>query len=255
MSANTYNIEYNQPLTEHIKISLPPIAGDQNYQAIFDADGNPIGGKFNPVTGMLEAKTNPSQTLTVRNNQRDFTDISNKSREMQDAINILASKGIISGTSATTFSPDGTITRAEIAALITRTLSKLNPNEHGGFTDVSRSDWFFGAAGSAKKHGIMQGTSATIFAPRTNIPKDQIVAVAARVLRNEMRYKDPANISGVLSAYTDASSIAQWGREDIALATRENLVVRRTDGSFNGSATMTRGDAAVILYRMFLKIW
>ena len=70
-----------------------------------------------------------------------------------------------------------------------------------------------------------------------------------------MRYRDPANVNGILSAYTDASSIAQWGREDIALATRENLVVRRTDGNFNGSATMTRGDAAIILYRMFMKIW
>ena len=70
-----------------------------------------------------------------------------------------------------------------------------------------------------------------------------------------MKYKDPANVSGVLSAYSDASSIAQWGHTDIALATRENLVVKRTDGRFNGSATMTRGDAAIILYRMFMKIW
>ena len=70
-----------------------------------------------------------------------------------------------------------------------------------------------------------------------------------------MRYKNPSNVSGILSVYTDASSIAQWGREDIALATRENLVVRRNDGNFNGSATMTRGDAAIILYRMFMKIW
>ena len=254
-SPNTYNIEYNQPVNENIKISLPPLPGDPAYQAIFDADGNAIGGKFNPVTGMLEAKTNPSQTLTVRENRRSFTDISGKSKEMQDAISILASKGIINGTTATTFSPDGTITRAEIAALIVRTLSKLDPNADGGFTDVGRSDWFYGAVGSARRHGIVNGTSPTTFAPRSNIQKDQIVAICARTLRTEMRYRDPANVSGILSAYSDAASIAQWGREDIALATRENLVVRRTDGNFNGSATMTRGDAAVILYRMFMKIW
>ena len=41
----------------------------------------------------------------------------------------------------------------------------------------------------------------------------------------------------------------------ISYTTRENLVVRRTDGMFNGRATMTRGDAAIILYRMFMKIW
>ena len=59
----------------------------------------------------------------------------------------------------------------------------------------------------------------------------------------------------MLSTYTDAGAIPEWARIDVALATRENLVVRRTDGAFNGTATMTRGEAAVILYRMFMKIW
>ena len=173
---------------------------------------------------------------------------------MQDAINVLASKGIINGTTATTFGPDGRITRAEIAALIVRTLSKLDPDADGRFSDVRRSDWFFGAVGSAQRHGIVNGTSPTTFAPLSNILKDQIVAVCARTLRAEMKYRSPSNVSGVLSVYTDSASIAQWGREDIALATRENLV-GRTDGAFNGGATMTRGDAAVVLYRMFMKIW
>ena len=112
----------------------------------------------------------------------------------------------------TTFSPNATITRAEIAALITRTLARFDPNADGGFNDVLRSDWFFGAAGSASRHGIMGGTSAVTFEPRVNIPKDQIVAVSARVLSNEMRFRDPAR-------------------------------------------TMTRGDAAIILHRMFMRIW
>ena len=252
---NTYTITFDKPVTENVKVSLPPASGDPTYQAITDSNGNAVGGKLNPVTNKLEAMISTSDTYTVKDNRINFSDVSNKSREMQNAINILASKGIINGTTATTFSPDGTITRAEIAALIVRTLSKLDPNADGGFTDVGRSDWYFSAVGSAKRHGIVNGTSPTTFAPRSNIQKDQIVAICARTLRAEMRYRSPSNVSAILSAYTDYASIAQWGHEDIALATRENLVVRRTDGRFNGSATMTRGDAAIILYRMFMKIW
>jgi hypothetical protein len=174
---------------------------------------------------------------------------------MQNAIRILAAKGIINGTTATAFSPDGTITRAEIAALIVRTLSKLDPNADGGFTDVSRGSWYFGAVGSAKRFGIINGASATTFAPVANIQKDQIVAVCARTLRAEMKYKNPANAEGLLAAYSDRGDIPAWGTIDIALATRENLVLKRTDGKFNPGATMTRGDAAIILYRMFMKIW
>ena len=196
-----------------------------------------------------------SGTYTVRDNRVDFTDITDKSREMQEAINVLASKGIINGTTTTTFGPDGRITRAEIAALVVRTLSLLDQNADGRFSDVSRSDWFFGAVGSAKRHGIVNGTSPTTFTPRNTILKEQIVAICARTLKSVMNYRNPSNVPGILSSYTDSTSIAQWGLDDIALATRENLIVRRTDGRFNGSTTMTRGDAAIILYRMFMKIW
>jgi len=251
----TLNVAFNKPPAENVKVSLPPAQGDQSLQAVMNTGGNAIGGKYNPVNNTVEARLNSSETLTVRERRMDFGDIANKSREMQNAINVLASKGIINGTSPTTFNPDGRINRAEIAALITRTLSKYDANADGRFTDVTRSNWFFGAVGSARRHEIMRGTSDTIFSPMVNIPKDQIVAVSARVLRNEMRYRDPSNISGVLSTYTDAGAIPEWARIDVALATRENLVVRRTDGAFNGTATMTRGEAALILYRMFMKIW
>ena len=254
-NTKTYAISFNKPVTESVKVSLPPAAGNPTYQAVTNSSGTAMGGKYNPVTGKLEVKIKAGDTYTVRENKKNFSDITAKSNEMQEAINILAAKGIISGTSATTFAPDSPITRAEIAALITRTLSKLDPNANGNFTDVAKADWYYGAAGSAKAYGIMNGTSATTFAPKVTIAKDQITAVAARVLRTEMNYKDPANTSSVLSAYTDAGKLASWSLTDLALATCENLVVKRSDGMFNPSGTMTRGDAAIVLYRMFMKIW
>jgi len=251
----TYTVTFNKPVEENVKLSLPPVSGDPAYQAVINSQGNAVGGKHNPVTNTLDVKLNDSDTYSVMENRRDFSDIAQKSKEMQASIRILASKGIINGTSATEFSPDSPISRAEIAALLTRSLSKYDANANGGFTDMSRSDWFFGACGSAKRHNLMNGTSATTFAPRVNIPKDQITCAAARVLRIEMKYKDAADVNSVLSVYNDASKLAEWSLGDLALATRENIVVKRTDGSFNPNTVMTRGDAAVILYRMFMKIW
>ena len=251
----TEKVDFNKTPKENVKLSMTPAKGDTTHQAIMNSKGDAKGGKFNPVNGKIEAKIKDSDSYTVKNNKKNFSDISSKSQEMQNAINILASKGVINGTAANEFSPDKSISRAEIAALIVRTLSKVDPNADGGFTDVVRTDWFFGEVGSAKRFGIVNGISATTFAPNSTILKDQIVAICARTLRAELGYRNPSNVSGVLSVYKDAGSIAQWGLEDIALATRENLVVRRTDGTFGGSATMTRGDAAIILYRMFMRIW
>ena len=251
----SYKITFNKTLTDNLKVSLISSAGDPTYQAVTKANGTAVGGKFNPATQRLEVRIKDSDTYMVKENKKNFSDVAVKSNEMQQAINILSSKGIINGTTATTFSPDGAITRAEIASLIVRTLSKLDPGANGAFVDVKTSDWFFASVGSAKKYGIINGVSSTIFSPKAQIKKDQIVAVCARTLRNEMKYTNPADSQGVLGVYADSKSIPAWGVGDISLATRENLVVKRSDSKFNPAGTMTRGDAAIILYRMFMKIW
>ena len=202
----------------------------------------------------MEARISASGVFSVVDNERDFSDIRDKAQEMQDAIKILASKGIINGTSATEFSPDDTITRAQIAALIVRMLSVLDPNADGGFADVTPANWYFGTAGSSRRHGIISGFEDNTFRGDVNIPKDQIFVVSSRVLKTEMNYRVPANTAAYLD-YTDADSIAGWAREDIALATMANMVVMRTDGRFVPDEQMTRGDAAIVMFRLFQKIW
>jgi hypothetical protein len=225
------------------------------FQAVVDDSGTAVGGKPNMTLNKIEAKVYGNNTYAVKATPKNFSDIADKSREMREAIGILASKNIILGTSPDTFAPDDNITRAEIAALIVRILSKLNPNEDGKFIDVKNTDWFFGSVGSAKKYNIINGTSPTTFSPLANIQKDQIVAMAARTLRSEMNYRDPIDVEAYLSGYKDRNALPTWGLTDFALAARENLVIERTDGLFAPLDAMTRGDAAITLYRMFLKIW
>ena len=111
-----------------------------------------------------------------------------------------------------------------------------------------------GVAGSSKNYGIINGFEDGTFRGNTVISKDQIVALTARTLRNEMNYKTPANLTDYLK-YEDASDIADWARNDLALASMANLVLLRTDGKFVSTDEMDRGDTAIILYRMFMKIW
>ncbi|MCL1835509.1 MAG: WG repeat-containing protein, partial [Oscillospiraceae bacterium] len=179
-----------------------------------------------------------------------FADIASKPLEMRIAINALASLGVVNGISDTQFNPDGKLTRAEAAALIMRALSKLEPGADGKFEDVSAGDWFFGAVGSAKKYGIMGGVSATAFDPRGALRKDQLVAAAARALRTQTQCEDPQDVDLILCRYWDSELIAEWARTDAALAAQHGLVPRRPDGRFDGASAVTRGEAAVIVYRL-----
>lgn len=239
----------NNPIT----LSLLSDSSDKTYQAVVNAEGAAIASKYNPATAVMDGKINTDGKYTVQTNQKDFTDISNKSVEMQKAIQYLASKGIINGTSSTTFSPDNTISRAQITSLLIRALGKMDNSAVADFTDVPPSAWFYAAAASSQKHGIIKGFGDKTFRGNIAINKTQIVAVSSRVLVSEMGYKTPSNTASYLSKYSD--SVSDWAKGEVALATRENLVVYRTDGTFSGGKNMTRGDAAVIIYRLFQKIW
>lgn len=251
----TYTVNFNRAVKENITVSLPRLDGDTKYQAVISSDGEVVGGKYNPAKNTIDVKIKESGKYTVKENLKDFADIKNKSKEMQDAIKLLASKGIIAGKTATTFDPDGSISRAEIAALIVRTLSKIDKSATVGFKDIKTNEWFYHVAGSSKKYGIINGYEDNTFRGNLQIKKDQIIAVSARTLRAEMKYKDPTNISTYLGSYKDNVKIANWAKTDIALATRENLVLKRVDGNFTGDDNMTRGDAAIIIKRLFDKLW
>ena len=253
--SRTVEVNFDTDSETMVTVSFPGMSMDETYVAVMDEEGNPVGGKYNPATGTLEAKLTESGVYQVVNNEKDFADIKAKSQEMQEAIKLLASKGIINGTNETMFEPDSTISRAEVTALLMRTLSLLDPNADGGFTDVTPQNWYYGAAGSAKEHNIINGFEDNTFRGDAVIAKDQIVSVSARTLREQMDYKTPSDVTGELSIYTDAGNIANWAREDVALATMTNLVLKRTDGKFDGSAGMTRGDAAIIVKRLFDKLW
>ena len=57
------------------------------------------------------------------------------------------------------------------------------------------------------------------------------------------------------SAGQDSGTDAAWAQLQVALAAKENLVVYRTGGTFPGAKDMTRGGAAIIIYRLFQKLW
>lgn len=90
---------------------------------------------------------------------------------------------------------------------------------------------------------------------KTQLNKVQIVPVTSRILKNKINYFDVIDAEKILSAYGDSTNIANWAKNDVALATDINMVIRRTDSLFGGEDEMTRGDAAIILKSLFDKVW
>lgn len=241
-------IGLNKQLAEPFTVSTKPITGSTLYQTLINGSGTPVVTGYNSVENRNEAVITEAGSYRTIQNSKSFNDINGKSIEMQEAIKVLAAKGIITGKTATTFDPDGSITRAEIAALIIRMLSKIDDTSTVSFTDVRSSDWFYSVVHAASNAKYVEGVGNNRFEPNVTIPKDQIITIIARVLTNEKGYY--AAGSSYLDRYSDRSSIASWAQTPVALATKCDLV-DLDEGQFKGASKMTRGNAAIILYRLF----
>ena len=243
----------NDQMTNSVIVSFPSEGDSSAKHVVQDSEGSTIVSKRNPFKNAIEGKVNTSGTYGRGESEKDFSDIGRKSQEMQTAIKYLASMGVINGTTPTTFSPDASISRAEIAKLLVSALGKLDSTATTSFSDVTKKNWYYSVAASSQKHGLVKGFEDNTFRGTQDISKVQIVALASRVLTSEMKYKAPQAASKYLAKYSD--EIPQWAQSEVALATKENLVVLRKDGTFAGEKSMTRGDAAIVIYRLFQRIW
>ena len=165
--------------------------------------------------------------------------------------------GYIAGTSASTVSPNGVCTRAQLVSILYRVqgepttvkgyeLSKLR----APFNDVPRGQWYTDAIWWAKLMGVVSGTSATTFDPEGEITREQL----AVILYNYTKQFAPGSLTatGSLAGFPDAASVSSWARTEMAWAVGNGLISGTGSGSVayltpQGSAT--RAQVAAILMR------
>jgi len=132
--------------------------------------------------------TMPSGKVTVeatftRVEQEDetisFIDVS-ASAYYYDAVMWAVEKGITSGTSATTFAPDATVTRGQTVTFLYRANNSPAVTGANPFTDVAADAFCNAAVQWAAQEGITSGTSATTFEPGSACTRAQIVTFMFR---------------------------------------------------------------------------
>ena len=104
-----------------------------------------------------------------------FTDVP-ASAYYYDAVYWAVENGVTNGTSATTFSPDASCTRAQMVTFLWRAAGSPEPESTvNPFTDVSASAYYYDAVLWAVEQGITNGTSATTFGPDATVTRGQTV--------------------------------------------------------------------------------
>ncbi len=126
------------------------------------------------VTFLWRAAGSPEPTTT----KNPFTDVKSGTYYYK-AVLWAVGKGLTTGTSATTFSPNKSCTRAEAVTFLYRYAGDPSVSATSKFTDVG-SAWYTAAVSWAVQNGITAGTSATTFSPNTTCNRAMIVTFLYR---------------------------------------------------------------------------
>lgn len=168
-----------------------------------------------------------------------FRDV-NQSDYYYDAVQWAVEKGITEGTSATTFSPGASCTRAQMVTFLYRAAGSPAPKSTvNPFTDVSANDYYYNAVLWAVENGITTGVSADRFAPGATVSRAQTVTFLYRA--NGSPAASGASFSDVAADDYYANAVA-W-------AVRSGITTGTGNGKFSPSADCTRGQIVTLLYR------
>ncbi|MNJ47625.1 Endo-1,4-beta-xylanase A precursor [compost metagenome] len=249
-------IAWNNP-NASVKVSIPYspsadelIHSDHIVVLYIDGNGNATAipnGRYDAATGTVVFQTTQFGTYAVAYVSKTFDDLQNVSWAKQ-AIDALASRGIIHGTADDSFSPEATINRADFIALLIRTLElKGTGNHEASFSDVPSTAYYQDALAIAKELGIAAGFADNTFRPDSPISRQDMMALSARALAAAGKLFEG---SAALDAYTDAESIANYAKDSIASLVKNGIVAGKND-KLAPNDPLTRAEAAAILYRIW----
>ena len=177
---------------------------------------------------------------TAPASENPFTDVPSGAY-YEDAVIWAVKKGITSGTSATTFNPDGSCTRAQAVTFLWRAAGSPEPKSAAmPFTDVPAGSYFEKAVLWAVENGITKGTSDTTFSPDASCTRAQIVTFLWRAGGS------PA-VSGN-SAFSDVASDAYYAAA-VAWAEKNGVTGGIGGGLFGSDNTCTRAQIVTFIYR------
>lgn len=229
-----------------IKIALPAKHSEQTVYLFMNNTQENWGGQYNAAAGAMEFMTKYSGEYNVASPEITITDIDDLSEYEQQAIRFMVVRGYFNLNNKK-FSPASALTRYDFAESLVRMFFALDRDAVCSFPDVDKKHYRYVAA--SQKDNIVQGFADGSFRGNENVTVEQVVALTARTIHSKNGYVYPENTDKYLNFAYD-NPIGEWAEKEAALAVREGIY--SADMKLKFSDDVSRKDAAVMLYRLFM---
>ncbi len=251
LSDNKESIRFQKP----IQVNIPYEGNTENPQKVgaFRLKDNQeleaIGGVYDNESRTVTFLTEHFSKYLAREWEKTFKDL-DKNHWAKESVEIMASKGIISGRNEKCFDPDAPITRAEFAALITKMLRYNSQSKKVlNFEDVKSNAWYYSVVQAAYEKWLMKGISDTQFNPEEKISRQEIAVVLNNIL--EKKGLSEKVDHSVLDKFADQKQIAPWAQDSVALLVQKNLIKGMQEDIFAPCQYATRAQTAVLLEKIY----
>lgn len=148
--------------------------------------------------------------------------------------------GVMNGTSATTFGPDTTMSRAMLATVLYRAAGSPVVSGDADFTDVAPTAYYSDAAAWASQEGVISGYGNGLFGSDDPVTREQIATIL-------WRYDGSPAPAGTSQAFADQASIASYAVDGVAWARENGIINGMTGNRFAPQSHATRAQVATIL--------
>ncbi len=171
----------------------------------------------------------------------------------KEALENAVSNGLLTGFPDGTIGPDKELTRAQIAAIISRSLGAEAEADLTRFTDVKAEDWFYKDFAKAVKMRAFNGDQLNHLNPDKSITFQECFKVVASVFglianteaddeENDLLTQDLT----VLDKFTDGTQVAEWAKPYVA-AIVEGGYWQGIDSKLTPTANITRAQFALLM--------
>lgn len=236
-----------------------PSGGGSSGGASSAGNGSTGAGSTGDVGGMKpedhSGKPSPGQDIGHGDSGSDpsiparsaITLIDTAGHWAEASIREAVARGFVNGYPDGSFKPNGAVTRAEFAVMLTKALQLSEDAEAAlelSFTDrESIRPWAQNAIVQALQAGIIRGYEDGSFRPGKEVTRAEMMSMLARAAGMKMG-------TGNVTSFADDEQIPAWAKGAVAAMQEQGLIAGRDDNRFAPQETATRAEAITIILRL-----
>ncbi len=195
-------------------------------------------------------------SLAVPAMAAEFSDVPTD-HPFYDAIWAATEKGIVGGYPDGTFKPANTVTKSNFAIMLSRAFYANNIARHNDSYNLEVYGPFAGNYLAAYYNGAFEGASfyedfvmLRLDVMNTGISRYDMAQLMANILKNKGFTVSASEKTAAQARIVDYSTIPDQYKDAVATVYALGIIGGFSNGTFGGSGTMTRGQAAVVIYRL-----